>query len=389
MTLSGCFALTLSILIAGAAPRAQSTPASRARSQPKPAPASASAEAILLTNGWALLSQGLFDDAYRKANEVLVRYPRSAAALSLGVEAAIARGGASNGIAQYEQWLGSRPYEEPSVLRRIASAVLHEAGSQQSDALVRLEALRALAEDGQQEAVSALEASALPANTRTLAALGSAQAVRDLRGQLAAGNPDKARIVEALGQSRRRSALPAIAAQAADPRDEVRAAVADALAELHADDQISVLKTLLTDSSAFVRTHAARALFRLGDMSGLPLLQQLAAGDIPSGRIAAAEAMSTSPDATWMSLVRDLTSSPEPEIRVQAARLLAPHDPESAKRVLEAASADPNIAIREMATRALPEVLTANDLTALRQLLHGTDGLARVQAAARILTLTR
>jgi hypothetical protein len=34
-------------------------------------------------------------------------------------------------------------------------------------------------------------------------------------------------------------------------------------------------------------------------------------------------------------------------------------------------------------------VLTANDLTALRQLLHGTDGLARVQAAARILTLTR
>jgi HEAT repeat protein len=124
-------------------------------------------------------------------------------------------------------------------------------------------------------------------------------------------------------------------------------------------------------------------------MSGLPLLQQLAAGDIPSGRIAAAEAMSTSPDATWMSLVRDLTSSPEPEIRVQAARLLAPHDPESAKRVLEAASADPNIAIREMATRALPEVLTANDLTALRQLLHGTDGLARDQAAARILTLTR
>jgi len=150
-----------------------------------------------------------------------------------------------------------------------------------------------------------------------------------------------------------------------------------------------VLRTLLSDSSAFVRTHAARALFRLGDMSGLPLLQQLAAGDIPSGRIAAAEAMSTSPDPTWMSLVRDLTSSPEPEIRVQAARLLAPHDPESAKRVLEAASADPNIAIREMATRALPEVLTASDLTALRQLLHGGDALARVQAAARILTLTR
>lgn len=389
MTFSGCAALILSILIAGTATAAQSTPPPRTRAQQKPAAASGPAEAILLTNGWALLSQGLVDDAYRKANEVLVRYPRSAAALSLGVEAAIARGGASNGIAQYEQWLGSRPYEEPAVLRRLAGAVLHEAGSQQSDALVRLEALRALAEDGQQEAVSALEASALPANTRTLAALGSARAVKQLGEQLAAGNPDKARIVEALGQSGRRSALPAVAAQAADPRDEVRAAVADALAELHADDQIAVLKSLLVDSSAFVRTHAARALFRLGDMSGLSLLQQLAAGDAPSGRIAAAEAMSTSPDASWLSLVRDLTSSSEPEIRVQAARLLAPQDPESAKRVLEAASADPNIAIREMATRALPEVLSVSDLTALRQLLHGADGLAKVQAAARILTLTR
>jgi HEAT repeat protein len=378
--------LMLSMLAASAS-GAQSAPA-RQRSQ-RQAPASGPTEAVLLTNGWALLSQGLVEDAYRKANEVLVKYPRSAAALSFAVEAAIARSGAANGLAQYEQWLGNRTLEEPFVLRRVASGVLHEAANQQSDALVRLEALRALAEDGQQAAVAALEAQPLPSNTRTLAALGNADAVRNLTGQLAAGSPDKARIIEALGQSGRRSAATAIAAQAADQRDEVRAAAADALAELLADGQIDVLETLLTDSSAFVRLHAARALFRLGDMSGLPLLQQLAAAEDASGRLAAAEAMSTSPDGTWLSLVRELTSSSEPEIRIHAARLLAPHDPEYARRVLEAAATDSNIAVRELATRALPEALPTSDLSGLRQLLHSGDPLARTRAAARILQLTR
>jgi hypothetical protein len=124
-------------------------------------------------------------------------------------------------------------------------------------------------------------------------------------------------------------------------------------------------------------------------MSGLPLLQELAAGEASSGRLAAAEAMSTSPDASWLALVRDLTSSSEPEVRVHAARLIAAQDPDLARRVLDAASADANIAIREMATRALPGVLSATDLGVLRQLLHQTDALSRVQAAARILALTR
>jgi HEAT repeat protein len=381
--------LIISVTLTASAAAAQEPPAARTRASQKQSAASDRTEAILLTNGWALLSQGLVDDAYRKANEVLVRYPRSIAALSLSVEASIARGGASNGLAQYEQWLGTKPLEEPSILRRVASAVLRESGSQSSDPSLRLEALRFLVEDGQPEALAALEAAAVPANTRTLAALGNSAAVKELTGQLAAGNPDKGRIVEALGHSGKRSAATAVAAQAADPRDEVRAAVADALAELHADDQIGILKSMLTGSSAFVRVHAARALFRLGDMSGLPLLQQLAVSDDSSGRLAAAEAMSTSPDPGWLALVRDLTASAEPEVRVQAARLIAPQDPEMARRVLETAAQDPNIAIRELASRALPSVLSTNDLTVLRQLLHDGDGSARVQAAARILALTR
>lgn len=382
--------LSLSLLLPGFAAGGQAPQTARPRPPQKPrAAATDPAEAILLTNGWALLSQGLVDDAYRKANEVLVRYPRSIAALSLAVEAAVARGGAVNGLAQYEQWLGTKPLEEPSILRRLASAFLRESAGQSSDRALRLEALRALVEDGQQDALAALEASALPANTRALAELGNSAAVRELAGQLAAGNPDKARIVEALGRSGKPSAAAAVAAQATDPRDEVRAAAADALAELQARDQIGTLRAMLNDSSAFARLHAARALFRLGDMAGLPLLQQLAAGEDSSGRLAAAEAMSSLPDSNWLALVRELASSPEPEVRIQAARLVAPQDPELARRVLESAEQDPNIAIREMASRALPSVLSTNDLTILRRLLHGTDGGARVHAATRILALTR
>jgi HEAT repeat protein len=386
MTRAGFVPFAVLALFVASTAAAQSPAGSRGKAAPRPSAAPLD-EAVLLTNGWALLSQGLVDDAYRKAAEILARYPRSASALSFGVEAAIVRGGAANGLAQYEQWLGSRPLEEPSVLRRVATAVLQEAAAQRGDEAARLEALKALAEDGQQAAVEALEASPLPSNTRTLAALGNAAAVKDLTGQLEAGNADKARIVEALGRSGRRSAASAVAAQATDSRDEVRAAVADALASLQADSEIDVLKSLLNDSSEFVRVHAARALFRMGDMSGLSLLQQLASGDAPSGRLVAAEAMSTAPDVSWLASLRDLTSSSEPDIRVQAARLLAPQDPDTARRVLESASTDSNIAIREMANRALPDVLT--DLTALRRLLHGDDPTAKVQTAARILELTR
>ena len=386
MARAGFVRLAVLALFVASTAAAQSPAGSRATPAQRPS-AAAPDEAVLLTNGWALLAQGSVEDAYRKAAEILSRYPRSAPALSFAVEAAVARGGAANGLAQYEQWLGSRTFEEPAVLRRVATGVLQEAAAQRRDEAVRLAALKALAGDGQQAAVEALEASPLPANTRTLAALGNAAAVKDLTAQLEAGNADKARIVEAIGRSGRRSAASVVAAQASDPRDEVRAAVADALGSLEAESEIGALKSLLYDSSEFVRVHAARALFRMGDMSGLSLLQQLATGDAPSGRLVAAEAMSTSPDPGWLASVRDLTSSSEPDIRVQAARLLAPQDPETARRVLESASADSNIAIREMANRVLPDVLT--DLTALRRLLHGDDPLSRLQAAARILELTR
>src|SRR5687767_14857096 len=101
------------------------TPAKPAGPTPPPRPGSiARDEAIALTQGWAMLAEGHADKAAARASEILAVYPRSAAALSLAVEANIARAGAHAGLAQYELWLGSRALEEPSIVRRIAVALL-------------------------------------------------------------------------------------------------------------------------------------------------------------------------------------------------------------------------------------------------------------------------
>jgi hypothetical protein len=123
---------------------------SRASSDtPKRLPGALSAdEATELTNGWALIAQGMFPEAAARAAKVLAAYPRSAAALILAVEAEIGRGAAAAGLTVYERWLGERRMEEPGVLRRIALAALREESAQQAHAAVRLAARRALAADG-------------------------------------------------------------------------------------------------------------------------------------------------------------------------------------------------------------------------------------------------
>ena len=71
-----------------------------------------------------------------------------------------------------------------------------------------------------------------------------------------------------------------------------------------------------------------------------------------------------------------------------AARLLATQDPAAAQAVFERLATDPNLTIREDASRAAAATLPG-DFTRLRALLRNTDRLTRVQAAGRILELTR
>src|SRR5262245_23191948 len=103
-------------------------------------------EATALTQGWALLAQGMPAEAAKRAAEVLAAYPRSAAALALAIEAETSRAGSQAGLSQYERWLGARTLEEPSILRRIATALLREAAKDPQQLDTRIEALRALAD---------------------------------------------------------------------------------------------------------------------------------------------------------------------------------------------------------------------------------------------------
>lgn len=378
-------------IVMGSASAAQPPPQSSRRQAAARLPGAISVEeATELTNGWALLAQGLVAQAATRAARVLASYPRNVAALALAVEAEIARGGASAGLSQYERWLGQRTIEEPGILRRVAHAQLHEEAADRQDPSARLAAIRGLTDDGDTTAVGerAQIAAGGAAENRALASFGDERAVRILIADLAGSIDNKAATIDALGASGSPLAVPALMAQLGDPRQEVRGAAIEALGKTGGPDVVPRITAMLSDGSAYVRMRAAGALFRLGDYGGLPLLQQLMTEESAAARLFAAEAMSSRPDASWMAFVRELTAAQEPEIRAAAGGLIAPHDPELALAVLEPLLTDENAAIRELASQGLGDIAT-NDLTTLRRLLKNGFRLTRVRAASRVLSLTR
>lgn len=349
-------------------------------------------EATALTQGWALLAQGLLADASKRAAEVLASYPRSAGAIALAVETAIAVSGSRGGLDRYEHWLGSRAQEEPLLVRRIAAALLREIVAEDPADAARLEALRALAADGDAAAAAELSKGAetgSAGDARALAEIGDEGAVKALIARLKSGGANATSTIGALGRSGSRLAVAPLTALLQDRAPEIRGAAVEALGILGSQYEVAEsLEPLLEDPSGYVRIRAAAALFRLGDTSGEPLLRDLYASEAQKSHLIAAQAMSSRPDGLWMDHVRRLTSASEPEVRIGAATLIAPHDPELAQRVIEREMADSNPAVREMATDALTEVV-ATDLRRLRQLLRLPDRLSRARAAGRILALVR
>ena len=344
-----------------------------------------------LADGWALLAKGDAAAAAVKASQELARDPRSVAALVLAVEADLARGGASAALATYEKWLGNRRVDAAYVLRHVARALLVESSVQQPVTNARIDALVALAADGDQDAAAKLEQAMTSngfAETRALAAMGSTRAVKALIAQLGTMPGSKTPVINALGASKNRLAVPPLKALLADPNDVNRAAAAEALGSLGATDTIPALTPLLKDQVFSVRLKAAGALYRLNDSSGVSLLMELTASEHAAIRIAAAAELAAQPDAAWQSLVRSLANDPDPMVRLEAARLIAPFDQPLANGTLDALMRDGNIAIREAASGVLVERV-ASDFATLRVLLRSGDIAVRVKAAARLLELTR
>jgi len=75
-------------------------------------------------------------------------------------------------------------------------------------------------------------------------------------------------------------------------------------------------------------------------------------------------------------------------VRLGAARLIAPYDTTLANSVLDDLMRSDNVGVREAASDALAEGV-ASDFKTLRRLLRSADLLAQVNAAARILEITR
>jgi HEAT repeat protein len=352
---------------------------------------SPSGEAAVLANGWGLLARGDATGAAAIAVQQLTRDPQSAAALVLLVDAEIQRSGAPAALDAYEKWVGTRRLDDAHVLRRIARALLQDIARKQANPKARVNALSALAADGDVEAAARLEegsAAAQFVETRSLAALGNERAVERLIQQLAAMPGSKTALIDALGDSGSRKAIPPLRALLKDPNDTNRASAADALGRLGATDAINDLRPLLNDPSFPVKVEAAGALLRLNDSSGLGFLMQIAASEHAAIRLVAARELSARPDASWQSLVRSLTSDSDPVVRLGAARLIAPYDTTLANNVLDDLMRSDNVGVREAASDALAEGV-ASDFKTLRRLLRSADLLAQVNAAARILEITR
>jgi HEAT repeat protein len=353
--------------------------------------APASGEWALLADGWARLAKGDAAGAALIASQALAREPLSAAALVLAVDADLARGGSSAALTTYEKWLGARRLDDPYALRRVARALLVESSGKQPNLTARLEALRALAADGDRDAAATLEQAALAGSfgdARALALAGDERGVKLLIADLESMPGGKSALISALADSGSKLAAPHLTALLSDPNDANRAAAADALGRLEATDAIPQLRALLKDQFFSVRLKAAGALYRLNDSSGLALLTDISQSEYAAIRVAAAREMASQPDAFWQSQVRTLTNDPDPVVRLEAAKLIAPYDQPLAKTVLDGLMRDSNVGIREAASGVLVERVAA-DIATLRTLLRSEDVLVRVRAAGRIVDLTR
>lgn len=362
--------------------------------RPAPPSAVAAAEAARAAEAWIALANRNVAEAEEQLRRLQTEFPNSSQILALAVEVDLMRRNAESALASYERWRSGRDFEDPSVLRRIAQAVLREIAADPSH-IRRLEALRALADDGDREAAASMLEAAQKGSVADIAALAAAghpQAIDRVAEALTRPVPNKIALVEALAEGGATSAIPAIASMLDEPRPEHRAAAASALGRLGARDHVERLRQILKqpDEPPYVRLAAAAGLYQLGDSSGLAQLQNWLRSPVPAMRLAAAEALvarqDARPDGEWMSTVRELQQADDPAVRLGAAKLLAPHDPATARATMQQLASSGDILLAATAAAELADVVDGN-LSELRALLARPD--ARLAAARRILELTR
>jgi HEAT repeat protein len=350
------------------------------------------AEANILMQGWSALSRGDLDQASERVAQLNQVTPGSVHAMMLNVEIDLARTGALAALKNYETWLGRRRLDNPAVVRRIARGVLFEV-SRLTDSPARIDALDALAADGDPAAQTALIDAAKTgslADIRLLAARGHPGAINRLVEALKGPVGNKIALVETLVASSSPQAIAPLAAMLKDSRPEHRAAAAEGLGRLGARGHMNALMALLTNPASTMEEQiaAAGALLRMDNNMGLPQLEGWLRSEVPGVRMAAAQALAVRHDQTWLEIVRGLSQDSDSAVRLDAVKLLAPYDPALAVSNAQSLMSDENPSVRDEAVRVFASQLPA-DFVTLRSLLHSSEPTARAVAAARILELTR
>ena len=352
----------------------------------------ATEQSAALAEFWKALAEGKAKEVVGRARTFLGQHPDTPGLLATVIEVEIAASGGTTALATYESWFSRKSVEQPAVLRRIARAVLYEWARQAGDGAARSDALILLAEDGDPNAVSVInaglqrgQASAL----RDAVRLKNPQAISQVAARIKASKgEDRLRDIGLLKEAKSPLAAPILIELLADPNERIRWSAADALGDTGNRAAVQALLPLLKDPHGIVRTAVAGSLYQLGDTSGQPILDELAASDNAQFRRTAAQLMASRPDERWLALVRGLLSDPDPTIRLDAAKLLAPHDPSSSRFVLDQLAGDASLAIREEAGLTKADLQTTS-LGELRALLRSGSPTVRARAAGRILALTR
>lgn len=352
---------------------------------------SVSSEAADVSAGWAAVAADDLPRASALATSAVAKYPHSLAVGVLAIHTRLLTGGSAAALAQYEQWLGTAAADEPYLVRLVALGLLRETVRSARASTEQRRALEALRGEGDDTTLAALAPAADAGNLiamEGLGALGDEAAVRKLIAALQTGAGDRRRAIEALAATGSRLAVPPLIAVLSDPLPNNQMEAAKALGRLRAPEAVGPLRALLEAPVFAVRFAAAGALFQLRDNAGITFLRGLLESPAPMLRAQALEAMASDPDMTWQGDVRGLLNDPDPQVRLLAARLIGPHDPAAAASVVQGMFADPNVSIAQDATTIYAERI-ASDVAGLRQLLKNGDALVRVNAAARILELTR
>ncbi len=200
------------------------------------------------------------------------------------------------------------------------------------------------------------------------------------------------------------------AAEAAlqDEREEIRAAAADALGQMHATGSAPQLKTALKDPATVVVFAAANALFSIGDPAAYQVYYAVLTGERKSGDALIESQMKMLKDpkaltklgfeagvgfipfgGVGLSVVKMAKADTVSPIRAGAAlKLAGDPDPKSAK-ALTAAASDGKWLVRAAVVGAIARRNDPSLLPDVTSLLDDENDIVRFNAAAAVIRLTK